>query len=265
MNFKIVSLAQQQSTVEASAFDSKIKKTADGTYCMAVIATGQGPYGIAAVAAQAFVKQATALCEDPSLFENNAATWKFRIAAKMNEFHSWLKNAASELNVSALASATAALIRPDNGLNILSIGNTISLIKRSNTGEIAIGNKLDVASYLASNTEEPQEYPADITLFGAMGVNQSIKPHASKTTLSNHDTIFLLSAGFARNLSQYSKNLKNADDINLQTSSLIEAIKTKRGLACGDVVAGIHLEEGEDSENGTADQAGVPAETTEAR
>lgn len=265
MDFKTIKAIEQRSAVEASAAESKIIKTAEGNYCTAVIATGQGPYNLAAAAAASYCRQVLAICEDMSVLSDNAAAWKIRVAEKVNSLNSKMYDAASELFVSALVSGCAILIRPDYGINVVSIGNAVSIIKRSNSNEIAIGNRLDTAAYVTSENGEVRNHPADITLLSAVGLRQSVKPHASKTTLCSQDTVFLLSSGFARYISQSCNILKEADDLNLMSSALIETIRTKRGLACGDAVLGIRVEEGEDSENRTTDQTGVPAASAETR
>lgn len=264
MGFRIITAKYQCGTVETSIADSKIIKAADGTYCTAVIATGQGPFKLAPAAAESFCRNLLSVSDDTSVFADNASTWKIRVAEKMNNLNTRLYNAASELHVSAFLSGCAVLLRPDKGINIVSIGNTVSIIKRSAGNEIAIGNRLDTAAYITSENGEIQAHPADIMLLNAIGLKQSVKPHASKTTLCNQDTVFLLSSGFSRYVREYCNILKDVDDLNLMSSTLIESIKTKRGLACGDAVLGIRLEEGEDAENRTADQVGVPAASAEA-
>ena len=127
--WKFLAVTDQHSRCEGTACYAREFIGSDGKACgVMALATGAGPEGLGAQAANAVISSLAAELRQEGRFEDFRQSWYFGLTALLTKWNDQLQEAGKSLDAPILVSACFALTEPqDDGfkLSLLTTGSTV--------------------------------------------------------------------------------------------------------------------------------------------
>lgn len=223
----------QTSRCEGSACYAREFGPEDQPCGVMALATGVGPEGIGAKAANAFITALAAELRQEGRFEAFRQSWWEALFPFLVRKNAALRELGRALDAPVLVSACFAMTEPQEDgykLTLLSIGNTLCYY--------GAGTRIQRCNHLDTDGEKPNPtFGESAILNRCLGLSDAVQPHYyTIDNISKSSPVFLASSGFSLYRPDLFVALNDAADPAVAVHNATELIKEKRGLGCGDAV-----------------------------